>query len=276
VRGWFTLLLAAIAGCGRFGFEPVEDDVQGDDTSGVDAAAGDSGGDTDAPSTLCPNMVGHDEDGDGFDDGCDACPQITDDQKDTDLDGVGDACDLATSFEQRMYFDPAITKRPGWRYDTNQTLNGDSITLPGTSGASVIMFTGMPGHTVVEVGGRIAAVGGSDHQLALHIGREGNTNYYCELYESGGSRNVKLTLNNSGTYSNINATPVPGTYTVGSTVRLAFEHTPPNMRCVVWWNGVRYQAQTAAAPGVVPLEQIYLAANGIDAEIQYFVQLAMP
>jgi hypothetical protein len=38
--------------------------------------------------------IGHDEDGDGVDDGCDVCPEIADpDQADRDGDGIGDACD---------------------------------------------------------------------------------------------------------------------------------------------------------------------------------------
>jgi hypothetical protein len=268
-----VLVVAALAGCGRLGFGP---DMPGDDMPALVDAAADDGALIDTSSTACAMAVGHDEDGDGVDDGCDVCPQITDNQLDSDADRVGNSCDLATTQETRMFFDPAIAKRPGWRYDANQTLNGDSITLPGTVGASVVMFAGTPGHTVVEAGGRISATDAGDHQLAIHVGREGSTNYYCELYEAGGSMNAKLTLNNAGVYSNINATPVPGPLTAGSTIRLVFEHAPPNLRCVVWWNGVRYQAATTTAPGVVPLEQIYLAANGIDAEIQYFVQLSTP
>lgn len=281
VTGRLLLVLAAVGGCGRFGFGPTGDDMPGDDsevTPWSDAGTDPSGSDaaSDAMASACAAAVDHDEDADGVDDGCDVCPQVADDQLDGDGDRVGDACDLDTTTQTRMFFDPGIAKRAGWRYDPDQTLNGDSITLPGTTGASVVVYAGTPGRTVVEAGGRVTVAGAGSHQLAIHIGREGSTNYYCELYESGGSMNAKLTLNNAGTYSNINATPVPGGMTAGSTIRIVFEHAPPNLRCVVWWNGVRYQAQTAAAPTGIPLEQIYLAANGIDAEIQYFVQLATP
>lgn len=271
--GRLLLVVVAVGGCGRFGFDPGSDIPGGDGgTIDDDASMGDG---SDAAAIACAAPVGHDEDTDGIDDACDVCPQLADNQLDTDGDLVGDACDLATTQEARMFFDPAMVKRNGWRYDTDQTLNGDSITMPGTTGASVIVYSGAPGRTVVEAGGTVNVVGGSDRQIAMHIGREGSTNYYCELYYSGGSMNAKLTLNNMGTYSNIQATPVPGALTAGSTVRIAFEHAPPNLRCVVWWNGVRYDATTAAAP-TVPLEMIYLATNGIDVEIDYFVQLSTP
>jgi hypothetical protein len=52
----------------------------------------DDGG-ADGPDALAC-AIGHDEDGDGVDDGCDVCPEIADvAQLDGDGDGVGDACD---------------------------------------------------------------------------------------------------------------------------------------------------------------------------------------
>jgi hypothetical protein len=48
----------------------------------------------DRDSGLLPSCTGHDEDGDGFPDGCDVCPTVRDGtQRDDDGDGVGDACD---------------------------------------------------------------------------------------------------------------------------------------------------------------------------------------
>lgn len=264
---WGALVLIAAAGCGRFGFDPLGGAMTGDDTS-MDAAGGDTS------TAVCANAVGHDEDSDGVDDGCDVCPQIADNQSDTDGDLVGDACDLAPTVETRLFFDPGIVKRTGWRYDANQTFNGDSITLPGTAGASVVKLSGTPGRTVFEVGGRISTVGSGDRQIALHIGREASTNYYCELYDSGGTFDLKITYHDTG-YNTLNSTSIPGQLSTGSTVRLVFSHTPPDLECVAWWNGVRYETTTTTA-STVPLESMYLAANGIDAEIQYFVQLATP
>jgi hypothetical protein len=41
----------------------------------------------------CDGEVGHDEDGDGRDDGCDPCPFAKDNDADADGDGIADACD---------------------------------------------------------------------------------------------------------------------------------------------------------------------------------------
>ena len=45
-------------------------------------------------AASCSDMLAKDSDGDGFGDGCDNCPSISNsDQSDSDGDGVGDACD---------------------------------------------------------------------------------------------------------------------------------------------------------------------------------------
>ncbi len=52
-------------------------------------------------------VTGHDEDGDGVDDGLDVCPGTAGDQIDTDGDGVGDACDpnASSAGERILHFD---------------------------------------------------------------------------------------------------------------------------------------------------------------------------
>jgi hypothetical protein len=44
-------------------------------------------------SSECDGEVGHDEDGDGSDDGCDACPFADDNDTDDDGDGIAGVCD---------------------------------------------------------------------------------------------------------------------------------------------------------------------------------------
>ncbi len=59
--------------------------------------------------------IGHDEDGDGIDDGCDLCPQITGDpQVDSDGDGIGDSCDPnpGDPNDVLVFFDSFATPNP--------------------------------------------------------------------------------------------------------------------------------------------------------------------
>ena len=53
-------------------------------------------------SSECDGEVGHDEDGDGSDDGCDACPFADDDELDDDGDGIAGACDPDPALANRV------------------------------------------------------------------------------------------------------------------------------------------------------------------------------
>ena len=224
----------------------------------------------------CLEPIGHDEDSDGVDDACDVCPQLADDQRDADGDLVGDACDLASTIEERLLFDPFVAMRSEWTYDGMGTFNGDSITIPGIGRSGVMTLAGTPGRTVIELGGRVAAVeSGGNLQVALHIGElVGGDNYYCELYAST-DFNLKLTSVINTTYSNLALTPIPGLPAPGERFRLVFEHTPPSLRCVGWWDGVRYEV-TATDPGEITPERIRVGINDAEIEAEYFSRLATP
>ena len=79
-------------------------------TGGTGGATGGSGG-----SGGC-TAVGHDEDFDLVDDGCDNCPSFANQsQKDTDGDGLGDACEWhnnSDALSKVMYFEPFFES--GW------------------------------------------------------------------------------------------------------------------------------------------------------------------
>jgi hypothetical protein len=96
-----AVLLVLVAGCNA---------ILGLDRTHV---AADAGGDAGPDALAC--AIGHDEDGDGVDDGCDVCPQIADPlQIDGDGDGIGDACDPnpADPNDVLVFFDSFATPTP--------------------------------------------------------------------------------------------------------------------------------------------------------------------
>jgi hypothetical protein len=131
---------------------------------------------------------------------------------------------------------------------------------------------------VFETGGRIGTgSAAANRQLAIHIGdSQATANYYCELYqEAGGELWLLLTYTRNGTnYVTINETAIGGPLDTG-TFRLVFEHAPPDLRCIGWWNGARHEV-TGTDPGGIPTDVMYTNAFNVDAELDYFVRLGTP
>jgi hypothetical protein len=250
------VMFVICAGCGRRAF---------DHATPIDTAL-----DVEACASI-----GHDEDQDGIDDACDVCPQIADDQLDGDHDLVGDACDLATTSQQRTFFDPFTGPRAEWTYDSRVTQGNESVRLPALTSPVGLQLNGVPDRTVLEVGGRVLAGGTASRQVAIHIGEAaGSNNYYCELFDGSGSLFFMLTHTPDGSmFTNLDSVQIGGLFTAG-TYRITFVHTPPDLTCVAWFNGTRYQVG-AAAPAV-PLQAMYIAATNIDTELDYFVRLTTP
>lgn len=92
-------LVVALGGCNAlFGLDPTtraDRDAAMVDAAVVDATVIDAA--SDAPIDAIPPgcvPIGHDDDADGVDDGCDNCPGLPNPQQgDSDSDTVGDACD---------------------------------------------------------------------------------------------------------------------------------------------------------------------------------------
>lgn len=226
---------------------------------------------------LAPD--GHDEDGDGVDDACDVCPQLADDGRDSDGDGVGDACDLAPTQEQRVLFDPFTAMRGEWLVHPDCEYPGDSLVMPAAGSNIVIRLAGTPGRTVLETGGYVGAAGpsASGRQLASHIGAlTDEPNYYCELWQSptqGLALQLTFTLDGMS-FLTLDEVDIGGALENG-TFRMIFVHTPPELRCIAWWNGTRYEV-SGPDPGGVPTEEMYLNAFNVDVELAYYVRLLTP
>jgi hypothetical protein len=98
----------------------------------ADAAAG-----ADAAPDAVTCAIGHDEDGDGVDDGCDVCPQIADPaQTDSDGDGIGDACDpnpadpndVLVAFDSFAFPNPWASLRGTWSQQGDALVQTDLST----------------------------------------------------------------------------------------------------------------------------------------------------
>ncbi len=255
---WLFAVVGLVAGCGRFGFAVIDD--------GTDAA-------TDAKPCIAS---GHDEDGDGYDDACDVCPQRADTQIDTDDDGVGDACDLQATQEQRTLFDPFTGRRPEWNYNGIETIVNDVMNVPGVGTSIRERMVAPPARNTWELGGVMLAVGAGSRQLSIQIGPTvGNGRYYCELYDDGATFFLQFTYTfNNNAFMRVASSSIPGRLDAGP-VRMTLEHTPPGMRCLATWKGVDYVAQGAIPAGILA-EALSVAFNNVDVDLQYFVRLANP
>lgn len=253
-------MLVLCTGCGRLGFGYNE--PQPDAASSIDAWS-------------CTAPAGHDEDGDGFDDACDRCPQLADDQADSDDDGVGDACDLAATPQQRTFFDPFVAPRTEWTYGST-SLGADTLVISAVGTGVGLNWNAMPGRAVFETGGQIGLGGQGQRQFAIHIGeRGGMTDYFCELYDNGTMTKLGLTYSLDGSMSTIAVASMDIPSRIeNATFRLVFEHTPPDLRCVAWWNDTRYDVVGAPA-GVIPRD-LYVGVNNLDVQLHYFVRLTTP
>lgn len=134
---WLTCALA-LAGC------DVVFRIDQLTPSTTDAGSADG---VDAPPVE-PCATGmHDEDRDGFADGCDVCPGIADDQSDADRDGVGDACDPSAASPHEIALFLAFSDDPqGWTVVSGNWVNdGESMVYdaPTQQSYGIMVYQGL-------------------------------------------------------------------------------------------------------------------------------------
>ncbi len=255
------LALLVLAGCGRLQF---------DDGPSFDARG--SAADDASDATPCVED-GHDEDGDGFDDACDVCPQVADAQIDVDNDGIGDACDLAVTAQIRLLFDPFTQMTTNWAYQGGDFNSPDVYRINSTTGAGAVLVA-TPGRDTYEVRGNMIDGGAAPTQVAITIS-SGPDHYYCELYEEGATFSLSFTHTPDDVmYFTLDTATIPGRFDTGPFL-LIMDHTPPTATCIAEWGGTRYTA-TAAIPAGVGATEVGIGAFSLDVAFYSFVRLTTP
>jgi hypothetical protein len=251
-----------LAGCGRLQFDAASD------------AGGSSDTDARGDAFVCVAPVGHDEDGDTFDDACDTCPELANpNQADSDGDGVGDACDLAPTLQMRTLFDPFTGLRPAdWTYAGTEVFTNDALVYPTITTGSGIDLRQPPGRETYILTGRITAAGSSMHSISLNVFRTG-ADYYCEAYDDGSTLQFLFTYYNGTTYTTLDGVALPGRLDA-SDFKMTFDHTPPTTTCILEWKGQRYTV-TDTNPAISPTT-IGVGTNQVATEFSSFVRLTTP
>lgn len=251
--------LVLAGACGRIGF---------------DGQSGDPDGGPPAPDlAACASRTNHDEDRDGIDDGCDLCPHVADAaQANADGDGVGDRCDVDTSAESILFFDPFTEVRPAWSYTGGASIVADQLVLTAVGGGAFASPVAAPGVERFEIAGEITATVSAARQLAVHAYRTADgASYYCELYDGGDEGKVGLTY----TYDNVVYTSVMdlsiGRIDPGPLV-MTVVHRRPDMQCIVDFNGQRVEVGGPVPTDLIP-DRFSIDALDLDARLDYAIRI---
>lgn len=250
--------LVLLAGCGRWGFDPVAGD----------GATGDVKSDSGKPCTP----VGHDEDGDAIDDACDVCPHLPDaEQTDTDGDFVGDACDPEpTMARQRIVFFDPFVNLTNWTPRSDEISNGDQAVLSSIGGFSALRRPYTEMTDLFEMGLVADVVGTGQALVMINLDTGTAGNYYCEIYDNGAT-NLQFTYTFDGT-SFFHPGVQPAAHRLESGAgRLQLQRDATNVRCSATWSG-----ETLVTGGPTPAitaDNLVIYAENVTARISYFIEI---
>ena len=247
MRWW----LVAVAACGRFGFEPVDD----------------------ARNTC----GGHDEDGDGIGDTCDVCPHIADpDQADSDGDGVGDACDPhpAEPRDRIAFFDPFVAPDPNWTtFGEPFSYANDALIFDATgAGYSTLLRPTAIANDTFQFGAHFDGASSGDRQVTLIGQSAGNPYYYCELYDSGQPITkfaITYTLDNNGFMSPA-MTTAKAPLGNGDFVLVFHNDRTTGLTCHTTWPNAT--DITAILPAITP-DSVAMGFQHVKGRVDYFIQI---
>jgi hypothetical protein len=254
--------IACSVGCGRVAFDRLPSDGEPGD------------------GTLpCAMAVGHDEDHDRVDDGCDLCPHVADvDQANLDGDGVGDACDpSAVTREHIAYFDPFVARRSEWVITgaTDPIYDGERMLVP-MAGVTFARFPWIPGRDVYVLGGEIRAGAASGkRQVSLQLRHPTLAQaYYCEIYVSSGPGNpqVSLTSTTDGIGFVSDDLQIVQGPLADQPLRMTLVNAPPTYACNVPWRGADTDLTGTFPPSIVP-GTVALVLSGVDLELEYLIAI---
>jgi hypothetical protein len=88
----------------------------------------------------CDGEVGHDEDGDGRDDGCDPCPFADDNDADADGDGIAGVCDPDPDAPNTVLKFAGFGEADAELTITGGTVEGDAFHVQGTAMAGAALW----------------------------------------------------------------------------------------------------------------------------------------
>jgi hypothetical protein len=247
-----SAVLSTALGCGRIAFEPGE------------------------PALACTE-VGHDEDGDGIDDACDVCPQLSDaEQSDADGDRVGDVCDPHPdeARDQLVLFDPFLEARPEWTYrGISFELRDDSLFADSRDGQFRADLTGggAPAKDSYSVAMRIGAGGIGQRQIAIYALELDTRLYFCDLdqNQNGGFWALVFTLDGTS-FGGIDQTDAALPLENGSLL-MRMKHEPGFVECETDWPATKPVVMGAPA-GVSPVVAA-ISVIGLEIELKSFVHI---